>query len=135
MKTILPYGSWKSPITTEMVAANSISINEIKCDGDSVYWLENRPDESGRTVIMQYSSDGEVKNILPDGFNVRNRVHEYGGGSYTVFEGNLYFCNYEDQRIYSMKPGGEPEAITPAGKLRFADLEYDQQETANNLCM
>ncbi|MFC2065266.1 alpha/beta hydrolase family protein [Chloroflexota bacterium] len=125
MKTILPYGSWKSPITTEMVAANSININEIKCDGDSVYWLENRPEESGRTVIMQYSSDGEVKNILPAGFNVRNRVHEYGGGSYTVFEGNLYFCNYEDQRIYSMKPGGEPEAITPAGKLRYADLEFD----------
>jgi hypothetical protein len=114
MKTILPYGSWKSPITTEMVAENSIQINEIKCDGDSVNWLENRPDESGRIVVMQYSKDAEIKSIIPEGFNVRSRVHEYGGGSYTVFNGVLYFCNYEDQRIYSMKPGFEPEPITPA---------------------
>ncbi|HKZ44337.1 MAG TPA: S9 family peptidase [Anaerolineales bacterium] len=126
MKKNMPYGSWKSPITPEMVAAGSIHIEEIQSDGESIYWLENRPEESGRIVVMKFSNnDGEARNIIPEGFNVRSRVHEYGGGAYTVNNGIVYFCNFNDQRIYAIKPGGEPTVITPAGGKRFADLLFD----------
>ncbi|MFN2216504.1 MAG: prolyl oligopeptidase family serine peptidase [Anaerolineales bacterium] len=125
MKKTAPYGSWESPITTDMVASGSIHMEEIHCEDESIYWLENRPLEGGRTVIMQAAKNGDIKNLIPEGFNVRSRVHEYGGGAYTVSAGALYFCNYSDQRIYSIKPGEEPISISPDGGKRYADLIVD----------
>ena len=125
IKTISPYGSWKSPITTDMVTASSIRIAEIICDGDEIYWLEFRANESGRQVIVRYTPDGNITDITPPKFNVRNRVHEYGGGAYQVFNGAVYFCNYADQRIYSQMPGKEPRALTPENHDRYADITFD----------
>ena len=78
-KTIAPFGSWKSPITTDMVTADAIRIEEIICDEDAIYWLESRANQSGRQVIVRYTPDGNITDITPPEFNVRNRVHEYGG--------------------------------------------------------
>jgi len=97
-KTIAPFGSWNSPITTDMVTANAIRIAEIICYGDAIYWLEFRANESGRQVIVRLTPDGNITDITPPEFNVRNRVHEYGGAAYQVFNGMVYFCNYADQR-------------------------------------
>ena len=124
-KTVAPFGSWNSPITTDMVTASAVRIAEIICDGEEIYWLEFRANESGRQVIVRYSEDGTIVDITPPEFNVRNRVHEYGGGAYQVFKGVVYFCNYADQRIYCQLPGKEPRALTPENLDRYADLALD----------
>ncbi len=127
MKTIAPFGSWKSPISAEMlISGGKRRLNEIKVDGDDVYWLDARPSEGGRIVIMRQSADGATRDLTPAPFNARNAVHEYGGGSYVVREGTVYFTNWGDQRIYVQTDGDEPRPLTaeppiPRG-IRYADL-------------
>ena len=123
---ISPYGSWISPITTGLVSSNSMIIEEIKVDGEDLYWLEKRPDELGRQVIVHRSPNGRIRDITPGDYNVRNRVHEYGGGVYQVSKGTIYFTNYFDQRIYCQDPDNDPKAITPVGDFRYADLALDE---------
>jgi len=128
-----PYGSWSSPITSDLIVASSIGVGEIQLDGTDVYWIESRPQESGRSVIVRRAADGIVTDITPPltqaGFNVRTRVHEYGGGAYLVSGGVVYFCNDADQRIYCQETGADPVAITPQPSqprgLRYADGVID----------
>ncbi len=125
MPQIAPYGSWKSPISTELITAHTIGLAQVTMDGDDVYWLESRPLEGGRNALMKASPGGEVRECLPAGFNVRTRVHEYGGGAYVVLDGVIYFVHFADQRLYRQQPGGEPQALTPAEACRYADFVLD----------
>ena len=126
-----PYGTWHSPITPEMVTEAGIRLGEIKTDGPDVYWLEGRPAEGGRNVIVRLAGpNGEPGpvDVTPEGYNVRNRVHEYGGAAYEVNDGVVYFSNFADQRIYRHKIGEQPNPVTadpdiPAGD-RFADGRF-----------
>ena len=123
-----PYGTWKSPITSALITG-VLGLSEIILDGNDIYWSKSRPNEGGRTVIVRHNPDspaGQPQDITPAPFNVRSRVHEYGGGSYTVSDGTLYFSNFTDQRLYRHKAGGTPEPITPTAPLRFADSIVDQ---------
>src|SRR5438105_3564366 len=115
-----PYGSWSSPITSDLIVASTIGLGEILLDGADVYWLESRPQEGGRSVIVRRSADGTVDDVTPpvpagrrSAYNVRTRVHEYGGGTYLVSDGIAYFCNDADQRLYRQEREGVPVAITP----------------------
>ncbi|HHW08477.1 MAG TPA: S9 family peptidase [Firmicutes bacterium] len=122
---VAPYGSWTSPITGDMVAAAGISLGQICVDGQDIYWLEGRPAEGGRGVIMRRLADGRLVEMTPAPYNVRSRVHEYGGGAYTVAASCLYFVNYADHGIY-MQPSGEPPHLLLAEEgRRFADLVVD----------
>jgi dipeptidyl aminopeptidase/acylaminoacyl peptidase len=125
-KSVAPFGSWKSPITSDLIVSDMIGLGQIVLDGEDIYWYEVRPSEGGRYVIVRRTPDGEISDVNPAPYNARTRVHEYGGGSYTVSEGVIYFTNYTDQRIYRQTPGGEPQALTPEGKLRYADLHVDK---------
>jgi len=120
-----PYGTWTSPITAGEIASGTIGLSELHLDGGDIYWLEMRPTEGGRYVVVRCKADGSTEDCLPQGFNARTRVHEYGGGSYLIAEGTLYFTHFADQRLYRIRPGGEPEPLTPAHALRFADLVWD----------
>ena len=131
-----PYGSWSSPITSELIVASSIGLGEIALDGDAVYWLESRPQEGGRSVIVRRAPDGTTADVtprVPSGgqtlFNVRTRVHEYGGGAYLVSRGVVHFCNDTDQRLYRHEAGAAPVPITPeparSRGLRYADGVID----------
>ena len=42
-----PYGAWKSPITSDLIVAQSISLSEVRLDGGAIYWVEGRPQEEG----------------------------------------------------------------------------------------
>ena len=106
MPTTAPYGSWKSPITSESIVAEAVGFGGIALDGDDIYWLESRPSEGGRRVIVRLTPDGETADVTPRPFNVRTRVHEYGGGDFTAANGVLYFTNFDDQRLYRQRPGG-----------------------------
>lgn len=123
---ITPYGSWKSPITSELIVSGTIGIGGVAIDGDTLYWMEGRPSEGGRYVIVQRTPSGAIADVNPPPFNVRTRVHEYGGGAYFVAEGIVYFSNFADQRIYRQKVGEQPQAITPEGEYRYADAVLDK---------
>jgi hypothetical protein len=60
-----PYGSWKSPITSDLIVAGTIGLGEIRLDGDDVYWSELRPKERGRSVIVKRTPDGQIQDVLP----------------------------------------------------------------------
>ncbi|GCE18817.1 hypothetical protein KDK_26170 [Dictyobacter kobayashii] len=122
-----PYGSWKSPVTTDLIVADSLRFGLTALDGDDIYWIEGRPSEGGRNVVVRRSPDGTLTDLVPQPFNARTRVHEYGGGDYVVSEGILYFSNFSDQRLYRLVPGSEPVAITPAIERRYADMVVDRQ--------
>jgi dipeptidyl aminopeptidase/acylaminoacyl peptidase len=120
-----PYGSWKSPITSDLIVAGTIGLGDIALDGEDTYWIESRPSEGGRSVIVRRTPDGIVTDVTPTGFNARTTVHEYGGGSYIVDAGTVYFSNFADQRLYRQKPGEAPQPITSTEKMRFADGVID----------
>jgi dipeptidyl aminopeptidase/acylaminoacyl peptidase len=125
-KQIAPYGSWKSPVTTDSIVADTIRPGLMALDGDDIYWIEGRPAEGGRNVIVRRSPDGSLMDKTPRAFNARTRVHEYGGGDYAVSAGIIYFSNYADQRLYRQLPDGEPVGLTPASERRYADMIVDQ---------
>lgn len=121
-----PYGSWRSPISAALVATAGVSLKEIILDGDDIYWLEGRPAEGGRSVIVRRAADGTIADVTPAGFNARTRVHEYGGSPYIVDRGVVYFSSFADQRLYRQEIGGAPRALTPATALRYADARIDR---------
>jgi dipeptidyl aminopeptidase/acylaminoacyl peptidase len=112
--TTAPYGAWASPISAELVAAGGVSLDEVRVAGDDVYWIEGRPLEGGRQVVCRARPGADPDDLIPEGFNARTRVHEYGGGAYALAGGTLLFSNFADQRLYRLDPGaGEPRPITP----------------------
>ena len=123
---IAPYGSWKSPITSDAIVSGSVGLGRAVRDGDSLYWSEARPSEKGRTTVVCRAADGSTIDVVPAPFNVRTRAHEYGGGSWAIFDGVVYFANFADQRLYRQPVVGEPEALPPEGDRRFADIRWAQ---------
>src|SRR5438874_2371995 len=124
---IAPYGSWKSPVTAEVVAGGEVGLEQVRLDGDDVYWIERRSQESGRKVIVRRSPDGRATDVTPASLNARTRVHEYGGGDYAVSDGTIVFANFTDQRLYAQRVGSPPRPLTPAASLRYADGVIDRR--------
>src|SRR5437867_6694611 len=127
MTKLAPFGSWKSPITSDVIVCESIGLGLIKLDGDDTYWIEMRPSEGGRQVIVRLGRDGHKVDITPPEFNARTRVHEYGGCDYAVLDGVVYFSNFSDQQIYKQTVGSAPQVLTAGSdsSLRYADAIID----------
>ena len=123
---LAPYGTWKSPITSDLIVAETIGLGQIVLDGEDIYWTETRPKEAGRCVIVRCAADGVITDVTPAPYNARTRVHEYGGGAFAVAEGIVYFANFADQRLYCQRPGENPMPLTPQAELRYADGVIDQ---------
>jgi dipeptidyl aminopeptidase/acylaminoacyl peptidase len=104
-----------------------IRLGEIRLDQGLIYWSEMRPAEAGRNLVQCQTPTGQTLEITPTAFNVRTRVHEYGGGAYTVAEGIVYFSNFADQRLYAQSIETKPRPLTPATPLCFADAVVDRQ--------
>ncbi len=125
---VAPYGSWHSPITADAIVAGTVSLGQIACDGDDIYWTETRPAESGRGVLVRRTSDGATSDLTPAPFNVRTRVHEYGGGAFAVVAGTVVFSHFADGRLYQIGPEDQsPRPITPDVALRYADVVIDRR--------
>ena len=124
-----PYGSWPSTISAELITRAAPSLNFVQSYGDALYWVEGRPWESGRSVIMRRDGSGHISDLLPAPFSHYSKVHEYGGMAYALDDGNLYFVNAADQRLYQLPLDNKstPQAITDEGPWRFADLIVDSQ--------
>jgi len=101
-------------------------LSQIAIDGDDIYWVEQRPAEAGRNVVVRRRPNGATDDVTPPGFNARTRVHEYGGGAYLVRDGVVWFANFKDQRFYRHDPGQNPKPITPEADIRHADMVFDE---------
>jgi len=120
-----PYGSWRSPITADLIVSETVGLGSPVGDGQDVCWLERRPMEGGRSVLVRRSPEGRTRDVTPAGFDVRTRVHEYGGGAFAVREGVVYFANDPDQRVYRQGTDDTARPITPPAALRYADFALD----------
>ncbi len=127
------YGTWRSPITAQAIVAETVALDQITIDGLDIYWVEGRPSEQGRCVLVRHR-DGSNHDITPAPWSVRTRVHEYGGGAYSVAEGTVYFSNLADQAMHRIAPvaspighAGIPEAVgnNPIAGVRYADAIFD----------
>jgi dipeptidyl aminopeptidase/acylaminoacyl peptidase len=117
----LPYGAWPSAIAAADLAGAAVAMADLQVANGQPWWRESRPEERGRQVLVTRDPDGTRRIVTPGDFDVRTRVHEYGGASYLVLpDGSVVFSHYRDQRLYRQRPGRAPEPLTPAG-YRYAD--------------
>ncbi len=127
MPQVISYGSWPSPISAAMLAAKQVSLSWPQIDGDDLYWIERRPEEGGRNVLVRRDATGIITDLTPPEWNVRTLVHEYGGLSYVVDQGDIFFVEFRDQGLYRQRAGETPTPLgTPAG-ARFAEPLVDRR--------
>jgi hypothetical protein len=123
---VKPYGLWRSPIEAEQVARQTTAYDAVHASGEAVYWLETRPSEDGRAVVVRWTNDAGVVDAVPAWFDVGSRVHEYGGGAYLPVRMTLFACRQDDQRLYRIDEDRDLVPITAApptpASLRYADL-------------
>jgi len=120
-----PYGSWISPITTDLIVKDVNFLGDLSADRDVIYWSEMHPSEKGRTTVYRLDK-GKIEEMTPAPYNVRSSVHEYGGGAFLAAHGNLFFVNEQDGRIYRRDVSGNISPITPEKKnRRYADFSVD----------
>ena len=124
MVLVASYGEWSSPITAEVLATASVRLGDIALDGGCAYWLEGRPSEGGCNILVCWDED-RIREVVMSPFNVRTRVHEYGGGAFQVDSGRVWFVNFDDQRIYQTDAVTPPKPLTPDGPWRYADMVLD----------
>ena len=129
-----PFGTWISPLPAAVVAAQGLRLSAVAVDGEDLYWIEGRPAEGGRNVIVHCAPDGSTRDVVPAGFNARTRVHEYGGAAYAIAAHAVLFSNFSDQRIYSVPAArsqtgraAPPVAVTPDAAFSYADLIVDSR--------
>lgn len=123
-----PCGTWLSPISAARVAGNSVRLMQPRIAGKYVYWVESRPEENGRCVLLRGRPGEKNRELTPPPFSVRSRVHEYGGGAFALTDTEIYFVNDRDQQIYlHPQAGGTPQALTDNPACRFADLAVDER--------
>jgi dipeptidyl aminopeptidase/acylaminoacyl peptidase len=126
--TIARYGAWRSPIPLDP-GGPEVVLLETMLDGDDLYWLEGRPAQDGHQVLVRHRTLDGSCDVSPAGANVRSRVHEYGGASYAVRGGQVFYTRFDDGRLYRIGCDGEESALTPPGGLRFADLVVDTERS------
>jgi len=124
-KSAAAFGSWKSPVTTELMVSSSIGLSEARLFNSALYWLESRPQEQGRSVIVKLVND-KPEDVLPKPYNCRTTVHEYGGSCYVPTEQGVFFVNFADQQIWRIGNNGDVQQLTRKDGFRFADLAYSQ---------
>ena len=124
MKT-LPFGTWPSPITPDAIVAETVRLSSVSLDGGRIAWLEGRPGEGGRAVLVRTDASGQSEDLTPPPFNVRSAVHEYGGGAYALSGDRWWFSNYAEGRVYSQAGARAPAPLTAQGSARFGVLLFD----------
>jgi dipeptidyl aminopeptidase/acylaminoacyl peptidase len=126
-KTVAAFGTWKSPITAQTIAAGSRTLSSPCVVGDQAFWLEGIAAQGGRVALVNAGPGGLSKAMTVAPFNVRSRVHEYGGGAYLVNADTVYFSNFADNLVYAQQSDAAPRALTSNSLLRHADFNLDKQ--------
>ncbi|AFU98200.2 prolyl oligopeptidase family serine peptidase [Simiduia agarivorans] len=125
---IRTYGSWRSPIQAHMLTQAGVRLAEPRLFKGHSYWLESRPSEQGRSVLVCDKGSGP-EDINPPGVSIRSSVNEYGGGAYCLAERqgatHLFYVDAADQQVYSLNLSDHTrQAVTGQVDARYADLTY-----------
>lgn len=119
------YGHWPSPITPELLATQGVRSSDPQAVGDRLYWLETRPQEKGRNVLVCEQA-GKRTDLFAAPLSVRTRAQEYGGSSYLATETYIFLVQDSDQRLYQYEIATEKTTpISPEGAFRYADFCFD----------
>jgi dipeptidyl aminopeptidase/acylaminoacyl peptidase len=124
-RQVAPYGAWESTFPIEWLTAGRVSLGEARWDGESITWLEGRPEEDGRATLVRWTRHGGARDISPPGMNVRDRVHEYGGRPYVTRGDLVIVSDFTTGRLHRVAADRTSEPITPEGPFRYADLTLD----------
>ncbi|MEO8806829.1 MAG: S9 family peptidase [Burkholderiaceae bacterium] len=124
-RVVAPFGSWASPVTTDLIVGETIRLGQLAVLDADIFWTEGRPAEQGRNVLVWCSADGQAQDLTPAPLNVRSRVHEYGGGAFTVGRRAGFFTHDADQQLWRIRAGEAPQALTDAPGQRHADAVID----------
>jgi dipeptidyl aminopeptidase/acylaminoacyl peptidase len=124
-KTAAPYGAWVSALSAEQIAGGAITLSNLSTDGRDAFWLELRPAEQGRTVLVRRRSTGVVEDVTPPPFDVGSRVNEYGGGAYLAADGRIIFSDRRSLAVHMINADGSIHTIASIPGLRFADFALD----------
>jgi dipeptidyl aminopeptidase/acylaminoacyl peptidase len=125
-----PFGSWKSPVTTQLIVGETIRLGQPAIGPGGIFWTEGRPQEKGRTVLVRHDAHGRIEDVTPAPYNVRTLAHEYGGGAFSCSVSadgvdEIFFSHFDDQRIYRVRGSEAPVALTGAAEVRYADALVD----------
>ena len=112
-----------APLSAELVLGKTPSLKEPRLLGGVLYWLEQRPQEQGRTTLMaRRSSDQDPQELTPGSWNLRCRVHEYGGGACAIGrlssgEPVAVFVHDGDRCLWRLSLSGDaqPQRLTAPG--------------------
>src|SRR5256886_16913054 len=110
----LPYGAWRSPITSELIVGETLGLGDIRVDGRDIYWIEGRPSEGGRNVLVRRAPStstnggGSIEDITPAPYSVRTRVHEYGRRARNAYRGVIHFPQFAVHRLLHRPPSTLP---------------------------
>ncbi|HLZ68012.1 MAG TPA: S9 family peptidase, partial [Aliidongia sp.] len=124
-KRTAPYGTWDSPVTTDLVAGKTVGLSSLQVDQGSLYWLEARPNENGRSALVRRGPDGRIEDLTPAPLNVASRVHEYGGGAYHVANGRVVFSDKVTGAVWLIDGDAPARQITAVEGCRYADFAFD----------
>jgi acetyl esterase/lipase len=122
---VAPYGTWPSPVTTDLMTGKTVGLGNVSVDGEAVYWLESRPNEAGRSALVRWTEAGGLAELTPHPINVGTRVHEYGGGAYAVAKDRIVYSEKADGAVWLIEPGGAPRRIAAVEGCRYTDFTFD----------
>ena len=126
-QTLAAYGTWKSPIDSKLIAGKTLRLGQPRLFDETIYWVESRPLEKGRSVLVKCARGGKPVDVTPAPFSAQTYVNGYGGGVYTVYEDRVWFVEKSDRAIYEITSREEPKKIFQQDGMQFADLRYDPQ--------
>lgn len=120
------FGAWESLVTPEMMSKGNVGLAEPKSNNEATYWLESRPWEKGRSVLVE-NCNGKQRDMFPEGYSARSAAQEYGGGAWTLADQYAVFVNAEDQVIYRIGLHNDERlvALTAQDGRRYGDLYHD----------
>jgi len=109
------------PFSAAQAVAAGTDFAELQLGAHGVFWNEYRPEDAACRIW--HWRDGAAKRLTPDGFSVRSRVYEYGGGAFCLTPDGVVFVNEADQQMYRQALDGEPVALTSTD-CRYGDLQF-----------
>lgn len=120
------YGHWPSPVTPELLTAQGVRISDPQAVDDRLYWLETRPQEKGRNLLICEQA-GERTELFAAPLSIRTRAQEYGGSSYLATDRFIFFVRDDDQRLYQYDiTTRQTTPLTPEGAFRYADFCFSE---------
>jgi dipeptidyl aminopeptidase/acylaminoacyl peptidase len=124
-KDTLAFGTWPSPISAAMTSASDTRLRNLQVTGSAIFWLEVRPAEGGRGVVVRWTKEHGARDMTPAGSNVGSRVHEYGGGEYRCCGDAIVYSEKSDDSIWLIEADRPPRMIVAVPGCRYADFEFD----------